>query len=218
MMTESLIDILSHFHYLGLFGALLLCGIGLPIPEDLIIVAGGYFAFLGYTKLIPTIFVLYAGALIGDFSLYGIGRRFGRDILAHRRLTWLFTSTRIHAINHYFQRFGNLTLFFARFMVGLRSTIFLSAGAFKIPFKKMLLFDGVAATLSIPLITYLAYRFGGKLNMLLLWLHRIEHSLLLAVVLVIVFFLIWLRRRKETKEIEKEHPHEKLEIPPEGDA
>jgi membrane protein DedA with SNARE-associated domain len=212
-MTESLIDILSHFHYLGLFGILLLCGIGLPIPEDLVIVTGGYFAYLGYTKLGPTIFVLYAGALIGDLSLYGIGRRFGPDIIAHRRLTWLFTSKRIHAINHYFHRFGNLTLFFARFLVGLRSTIFLSAGAFKISFKKMLLFDGAAATLSIPFITYLAYRFGGELDDFLVWLHRIEHSLVALSVLIVVILIFWIRHRIKEKEAMPILNAEKLEIP-----
>jgi membrane protein DedA with SNARE-associated domain len=132
---------------------LLLCGIGFPLPEDLVIVTGGYFAFLGYTKLVPTILTLYAGALTGDFTLYWIGRRFGPDIIAHRRLTWLFTPKRIKAINHYFHRFGNLTLFFARFLVGLRATIFLSSGAFKIRFRNMVLLDGAVQVASRSLST-----------------------------------------------------------------
>ena len=82
----------------------------------------------------------------------------------------------------------------------------------------MLFFDGVAAILSIPLITYLAYHFGGELDELLVWLHRFEHSVLLAALLGVLFFFFWIRRRRKMKEVEKFLPMEKLEIPREGDS
>jgi membrane protein DedA with SNARE-associated domain len=193
----------SHFHYLGLFFVLVLCGVGFPIPEDVVIISGGYFAYLGYTRLFPTILVLYAGALVGDISLYWIGRRFGPDIIAHRRLTWFFTPKRVMAINHYFHKFGSHTLFFARFLLGLRATIFLSSGAFKIPFKKMLLFDGAAASISVPLITFLAYHFGGELDQFILWLRRVEHAAGVVVVIVvgIILLRIWHRLRGKKEEV-----------------
>jgi len=210
-MTEALIDYLSHFQYLGLFAVLLLCGMGLPLPEDVVLVTGGYFAYMGYTRLIPTIITLYVGALTGDSILYWIGHRFGPDIISHRRLTWLFTPKRIQEINHYFHRYGNLTLFIARFLVGLRAPIFLSAGAFKIPYKKMLLFDGSAALISIPLITYLAYRFGGELDQFLVWLRRAEHVLIVVVAVVIAFFVFRFLTRRRKKAVMME-PKE-LDLP-----
>jgi membrane protein DedA with SNARE-associated domain len=214
---ESYFHYLSHFHYLGLFFLLLLCGAGFPLPEDFVVIAGGYYTYLGHTRLLPTIGVLYAGAVIGDFCLYGIGRRFGSDILAHRRLGWLFSPERVRQINHYFHKYGSTTLFFARFLVGLRSTIFLSAGAFKIPFRKMVLFDGVAAAISIPLITYLAYHFGDELDHFLFWMRRIEHLFLAVAGIFVLFVVMHVRRRLKKKAREdktvKPEPEEVLEPP-----
>ncbi len=210
---ELYFEYFHHFHYLGLFILLLLCGMGLPLPEDIVIIAGGYFVYLGSTQLIPTMGVLYAGALLGDILLYGIGRKFGPDIIAHRRLNWLFTPHRIKAINYYFHHYGSLSFFIARFLVGIRSTFFLTAGAFKVSFKKMLLFDGSAALLSIPLLTYLAYRFGGELDQFLIWIRRVEHwiFILAGLLVIVILFRIYHRRK-----IEKEEPKssEEFQKPP----
>ncbi|MFO1518622.1 MAG: DedA family protein [bacterium] len=213
---ETILQHIGDYHYQGLFVILLLCGAGLPLPEDLVIITGGYLAYLGETRFLPTLIVLYAGAMIGDFLLYGIGRRYGSDIIAHRRLTWLFTPKRVKAINHYFHQYGSRTLFFARFLVGLRAPIFLSAGAFKIPFSKMALFDGAAALLSIPLLTYLAYHFGGELDQLIVWVKRVEHGIWVIAALFFLFigFKVISRLRQkapEPKEEDFEIPVEKEE-------
>lgn len=217
-MLDFYLQYLNHFHYPGLFILLLLCGMGFPIPEDLIIVTGGYLAYLGHIKFVPTLIVLYAGAISGDFCLYWIGRRFGKDILAHRRLTWFFTPHRIKAINHYFHRYGKRTLFFARFLVGLRSTIFLSSGAFKIPFRKVVFLDGAAALLTAPLITFLGYFFGDKLDQLLVWIQRAEHVLVFVVGIAVGIFVVLVYRfiKKKTAEFEAESAE--LEPPPENSS
>ncbi len=211
---DFLLEYLGPYHYVGFFVLLLLCGVGLPIPEDIVIITGGYFAHIGHTRLIPTLATLYVGALSGDFVLYWVGRKFGKEILSHKRLTWFFSPSRIKAINYYFHRYGNRTLFFARFMVGLRSTIFLSSGAFKIPFRRVLLFDGIAASVSVSVVCFLGYYFGDRIDQVLYWLKRLEHWIGLVIGILIGVFLVWIYRffKKQEKEYEKE-PSE-LEPPP----
>ncbi len=212
---ETLLAYLGDFHYLGLFVALLICGFGVPIPEDIVLITGGYLAHLGKTQLIPTIIIVYFGALCGDMIMYSIGRKFGPDILSHHRLTWFFTPKRIKAINHYFHRYGNHTLFFARFLVGFRSALFLSSGALKIPAKKVLFWDGLAALISIPLITTVAYYLGGELDLLRFWVKKIEHGILLTIGATILFLIFrhWRNKKRVQEEAEFEKESDTLEIP-----
>ncbi len=197
---------LGNYHYLGLFGLLILCGLGLPVPEDIIIIAGGYMAYLGDTQLLPTIITLYFGAICGDSIPYWFGRKYGPDIVNHRRLSWVFTPDRIKAINHYFHKYGNATLFFARFMVGLRTPIFLSAGAFKISYRRMLFSDGAAALISIPLITLLAHHFGDQIDHFSTWVRHVEHAIFVVIALVaLTLFLKFISfLRKKNPEYSKE--------------
>ncbi len=209
------LNYLGQYHYIGFFILLLLCGVGLPIPEDLVIVTGGYFAHTGQAKLIPTFIVVYTGAISGDFILYWVGRRFGKEILSHKRLTWFFTPKRIKAINYYFHRYGNRTLFFGRFMVGLRSTIFLSSGAFKIPFRRVVLFNGIAASFSVSFVCFLGYYFGDRIDQVLYWLKRLEHWIGLVVGIAIGIFLVWIFRFFKKQESEYEKEPAELEVPKE---
>ncbi len=213
---ETVFEYLDHFRYLGLFIGLFCCGIGFPFPEDVIVIAGGYFAYLGSLKFFPMLVTLWAGAISGDITLYLIGRKFGREILAHRRLTWFFTNKRITTINHYFHRYGRRTLFFARFLIGLRSTIFLTTGAFKVPFRKVILFDGASVLVSVSAISMLAYHFGDKIDLFFHWVKRVEHALAVIIPLIMLYigFKIY-RHFKEEKEMNI--PEEKeLEPPPDA--
>lgn len=199
---------LTQFKYLAFFLLLLLCGLGLPIPEDIVIVIGGYLSHLKETEFLPTLLTLYVGAISGDFCLYWIGRRYGQDILKHRRLQWFFPEKRIKAINYYFHTYGSRTFFFARFLVGLRSTIFLSGGAFKVPFRKVLLMNGLAASFSVTAVASLGYFFGDQLDQLLFWMKRVERVLILVVGVVIGFVIMAFIRflKKQEANFEKESP------------
>ena len=211
-MFDVYLEYLTQFHYIGLFFALLLCGIGMPIPEDIIIIIGGYLAYIGQINFLWAWIVLYLGATCGDYILYWIGHKYGQDILSHRRMNRFFTPKRIHAINHYFHRYGNRTLFFARFMVGLRSTIFLSAGAFKISFRKLVLLNGSAAFCSVSFVLFLAYHFGDKLDQVVIWFKRFEHVVLILVLLLAVLFFLKIRQFFKEEPIEKEILSEDLDL------
>lgn len=211
---DHYLSTLSQFKYLAFFILLLLCGLGLPIPEDVVIIIGGYLAHTGDTEFIPTLLTLYVGAISGDFCLYWIGRRFGQDIINHKRLNRFFSPKRIKAINYYFHKYGNRTFFFARFLVGLRSTIFLSSGAFKVSFRKVLIMDGLAASISVTFVTCLGYFFGNQLDQLLFWMKRVERVLILVVGIVIGLVIMAFIRflKKQERAIEQESAE--LEVPP----
>lgn len=188
--------------YVVLFLALVVCGVGNPIPEDVILITGGYLAFARLTLFWPTLCVVYGGVLAGDLLLYYFGRRYGQQIIMHKRLHRIIPPERVDRIRHNFRRRGHWAVFFARFLVGLRSPTFLVSGVMHVPFRRFLLLDGLGALISVPLFVGLGFLFGGNIDVLRHDMKRFEHWSMAAGVVLVAAYLIylWWRSRKEEKD------------------
>ena len=49
-ILQLLVEFFSQYGYIAVFGVLILCGFGLPIPEDITLVSGGIISALGNTN------------------------------------------------------------------------------------------------------------------------------------------------------------------------
>src|SRR5258708_30333697 len=68
--------------YLWLIGILLLCGLGLPIPEDISLIAAGYFSYKGVLQVHRAAVICLAAVLAGGSLAFFIGRDFCPGVLA----------------------------------------------------------------------------------------------------------------------------------------
>ena len=144
----------QQFGYFAVFWVLVLCGFGIPIPEDVTLVAGGVISGLGYTN----VHIMFAVGMAGVL---------------------------------------------ARFLPGLRSPIFLTAGmSGRISFWQWLQMDGFAALISVPLWIYLGSIGAENKDWLMLQVHRFQHGLF-AVLGVAAVFLIWHFWRKRGQLLER---------------
>ncbi|MBS7457037.1 DedA family protein [Coralloluteibacterium stylophorae] len=200
-ILSLLVDFFSDYGYLAVFLILLACGFGVPIPEDVTLVAGGIISGLGYANVHLMFGVCMVGVLLGDSTMFLIGRHFGVRALRWRWVNWLLTPARYARVQQKFERYGTRLLFIARFLPGLRSPIFLTAGMTRrVSYLKFLMLDGLAALISVPIWVYLGDYGADNHEWLLLWLKRGQTGLyvVLGVVgLAIVWYLVrkHLRRR-----------------------
>lgn len=165
------------------------------MPEDIILFTLGYLSFTGSVTLSGSIAVATAGVLIGDASIYWIGRIYGERILRYPLFRKLFSEERLETVRTTFHQNGNMYLFFARFTPGLRAVTFWSAGTFKIPFRTFLLMDGTAALISVPALTYLAYRLGEAFETYIGDVREVIGWLGLAAIVMLV--IVTIRRRRK---------------------
>ena len=121
--------------YLWLFTILLLCGFGLPIPEDISLIAAGYFSWRakqGHPTPVSTSTwrspSVSLAVLAGDTIAFFFGRRYGRRVLASNLARRYFTPKRQLRTRAYFRKFGSKVVLVGRFTPGLRFTIFFTAG------------------------------------------------------------------------------------------
>ena len=161
-----MLALLEHFFiefgYAAVFLVLVLCGFGIPIPEDVTLVAGGVISGLHFTNVHIMVAVGLAGVLVGDGLMFLLGKYFGESILKFKPVARLMPPKRYAQVQEKFDKYGNRVLFVARFLPGLRSPIFLTAGmSGKVSFWQWLAMDGVAAMISAPFWVYLG-DFGAE--------------------------------------------------------
>jgi len=202
-LLEELINLFTQHDYLAVFLVLLICGMGVPIPEDITLVAGGVISGLGYSNVHIMFGVGMAGVLIGDTIMFTLGRYYGENALRWRWVSWLVTPERRELVQQKFDRYGNRLLFIARFLPGLRSPVFFIAGwSRRVSLLKFLMLDGAAALISVPFWVYLGYYGADNHEWLMQWVHRGKTGLWIAlgVLTVAVVIFAWKRHHLSKQE------------------
>lgn len=189
----GLIAQLEEHLYLSLFAVLVVCGLGLPLPEEMIFLAAGYAGRkLGADPLLLCLSG-FCGVMVGDLVPYAIGRHFGSRLLRARWFARICPEVvRTHA-EGFFRRRGASAIFLARFVAGLRTPVFMLAGALGTPLPAFVFWDGLGAALSCPACILLAYQVGPAATE---WIAR-GHELLYwgLAVLAAAAMLAWKRRK-----------------------
>jgi membrane protein DedA with SNARE-associated domain len=198
-----LTDLSSGLSYFIIFGILVACGLGFPLPEDIPLVASGYLVWDGTMAWGAAVVVTLTGVGIGDSILFFIGRKLGMRILEpapNRRV--LFPPHRVRRTRAYFRKYGEKIVFFARFVAGFRAVAFFMAGAMRMPFSRFILLDMLAALMSVPLWMGLGYSlghyFGSEIGEILARLKSFKHgvTLLTATVVIAVLVKLFLKYRQ----------------------
>jgi membrane protein DedA with SNARE-associated domain len=181
--------LITHFPYLGLFLLLILGGIGLPFPEDATLILCGVLISVEAVRPIEALCVVYAGVLAADLLLYWVGRKYGPEIITHKRFRKIVSPKTLAAIRKKFDRWGILVVLVGRHLVGLRSQILLVSGVMKMPPVKFIIADGISSLVTIALMAGAGYMGGNSLQVIRKDMTKLGH---LAVVVVVISLIVCL--------------------------
>jgi len=201
----ALEQFLEEFTYAGIFIALFLGGVGVPLPEEVPVLTAGVLAHEGVVRWWLALPVCVLGVLSGDTVLYWVGRHWGERVLAWRLVRRVLTREREETLKESYRRHGVKIVFTARHVVGLRAAAFLTAGIARVPFPRFLGADFAASMLGVPTSFGLAFFFTDQLEQILTDVRRVERWLiLLAFVALAVFIIVRAWRRGAALEREAE--------------
>jgi membrane protein DedA with SNARE-associated domain len=201
--VETLQGFVDHFTYLGIFAVLLLGSLGVPIPEEMAVIAAAVLSHEGIVRWWLALPVCLAGVLSGDIVLYWVGRYWGENVLNWPTVRLVLTPTRVQWLQAAYRRNAIKTIVTARLVMGLRAAAFLTAGMARVPFWKFIVADTGAAALGVPFLFGLAYFFMDEITAIVADVRRVERWLALAGLLVLAMVLVisvWRGRRDLLRE------------------
>jgi membrane protein DedA with SNARE-associated domain len=199
----SIAQFLEEFTYLGVFLILFVAGLGVPIPEELPIMAGGVLAHEGVVRWWLMLPVCVLGVLSGDVVLYWIGRHWGERVLSWRAVRFVMSREREESLKAAYRRHGVKIVFTARHVMGLRAAAFLTAGIARVPFGKFLAVDAAAAMVGVPVSFGLAFFFTDQLEAIIAGVHRVERWVVI-LALVVAAAWIGIRAYRRSQALERE--------------
>ncbi len=202
LLADAAEGLLGDASYIWVIIFLILTGCGLPIPEEVGIIAAGVWAADGAMNFWLGLAACLFGCIIGDSIMYFIGYRFGKSVLReHPRFIGFLTPEREKKIEELIRRKGWMVLFTSRFMLGVRGPMYLTAGILHYPYRRFLLTDLVCATIVVTLFYGLAWYFGPDI---LAWIRKAEKGLTIVVVLALIggALLFWVHRRRSKAVLE----------------
>jgi membrane protein DedA with SNARE-associated domain len=216
---QTLQDVLDILGYPAVVLFIMIESAGVPFPgETMLLLASFYSAVDGQLQLPIIISCAAFGAIVGDNLGYFAGRTGGRALI-DRYGKYLFLKPRhIARAERFFEKYGDQTVFFGRFISILRTWSAFLAGVNHMHWRNFLIYNaagGISWAIVYGLIGYFAgrifqYDFGAveRLARNISWGFAI-----LVVIAAIVIFLFIRRRRKQRKQAPKNTDVKKEEQP-----
>jgi membrane protein DedA with SNARE-associated domain len=159
-MAFDAAELLAHWGYAAIFVAVVLGNIGFPVPEETILVLGGYLAQRGTLRVGLVMAIGIVSAVAGDGIGYWLGRRYGRPAI-ERYGRWVHvTPARLERVYGFVTRYGAWAVFCARFVAGLRFLAGPLAGATGLRPLAFATGNVLGACLFVPVVVGLGYLLG----------------------------------------------------------
>lgn len=197
-MNVDIITLVEQYGYAALFFTLWLGIVGLPIPDEVIVMTGGLVVSLGLLKPIPAFFVTYLGVVTGLMIGYGLGRYMGEPAVK-----WLSKKKSmdkyVKKSNRLVHKYGSYSLCISYFLPVVRHIVPYLVGAGRMSFARYCLCSFSAGFVWTLLFFTIGRSFGSYIESIGHTVQMYGYYTLPAI--FVVAFLLWivwrLKRKKQ---------------------
>jgi membrane protein DedA with SNARE-associated domain len=186
---------LSTWGYLGVFICVFIGNVGIPIPEETVLLAAGFLAGRHSMDLRTLYAVGIVSASVGDCAGFLVGRTGGKPLLEQLAQKYRFARQHYDRLQTFFQEHGNKAVFLARFVAGARSMAGPMAGATGMPFWRFLGWNLLGACIWCPVVITVGYFLGNELDWVAGMAHRAGYWIAGTAVLALAMMWFFWRRK-----------------------
>ena len=187
--------LIDRWRYLAIFVIVILGNLGLPVPEEAVLILAGFLVWGGKLQLRPVLAVSIMGAIVGDNLGYWAGRHYGQTAIRRYGHHLFITEERFEVMQRFVERYGPMAVFVARFLPGLRFLAGPLAGTAGLRFPSFLVSNALGATVYVPIMVGLGYAIGLGLGDYAEEFRRvvgeIEYAALIVLIILSVGLLGW---------------------------
>ena len=192
---------LSTWGYLGIFVCVFIGNLGVPVPEETVLLVAGFLAGRGDLELRVVYVVGVGSAVTGDCCGFLFGRTSGQRLFESLARRYQFVRRRYDRLQDFFKAHGAKAVFMARFVAGARFLAGPMAGAAGMSFVRFLGWNMLGALVWCLLVISVGYLVGDELEAVAHVFHLATQWIALAVFLALVgFWLLWRERQQRRSE------------------
>lgn len=155
-------DYIAQYGYGALFALFFLGILGMPLPEETLLVFSGFLVSTGQLAYWPTLLVCFLGSVTAMTTAYWIGRTLGFPFLERygKRLGMGYTLYK--KTEEWFNRVGKWALPLGYFIPGVRQFTAYFAGITRLPFPTFLLYTYAGGLFWSLLFVTLGWQLGER--------------------------------------------------------
>jgi membrane protein DedA with SNARE-associated domain len=215
--VDTLHHLLSTWGYLAVFLFVAVESTGIPFPGETMLITAAAYAGAGHLQIPFVIAAAAIGAIMGDNAGYLVGRTGGREIALRYGKVFRLDEAKLGVAERFFDRYGDKTVFFGRFVAILRAWAAFLAGVNRMRWGKFFLFNAAGGITWSVLYGVLAFELGKNLPLLDKIVKTVGYvGVGGAVVAAVVLFVLYRRRRGRAGANRSDAPHDSEAVPPAG--
>ena len=180
--------------YLSICLAMFLENIIPPIPSEIIMPLGGFLVYQKKLNFYILVFWGLFGTIAGSLPWYYLGKLVNEKRISNfldKRGKYLgISSFDLLKSKRWFDKYGNLLVFWGRLIPGIRTLVSVPAGMELMPFKKFFIWTTLGSLIWVTLLTYAGYKFGENYQIIESYLNQINYIIKPLLLLIFLYFLI----------------------------
>jgi membrane protein DedA with SNARE-associated domain len=159
-VVATILNFAQSAGYPLLFGLILAESGGVPVPGETALITAAALAGQGKLSIGLVIPIAVCAAILGDNLGYLVGRRFGRGLLERPGVLVAHRHRVLALADPFFARHGPKTVFFGRWILGLRTWAAWLAGASRMHWRSFAVWNAAGAVSWASTVGLVAYLLG----------------------------------------------------------
>jgi membrane protein DedA with SNARE-associated domain len=195
--ANYLVQLIYQFGFFGIVIAMTIESTFIPLPSELILIPAGYLWYKGLMDPFSIIVASIIGSIIGSYFSYWLGEKLGRPFIKKHKKYFLLTDEKLGKIELFFNKYGAVSIFFARLILGVRHYISFPAGFAKMNKWKFILYTCLGAGLWSIFLMSLGYFLGTQVELVKTYISYV--TIVVIAIIILVFVIIKVRNKKSKK-------------------
>lgn len=193
--VESVLGWVAHYGYVGIFGLLMLGIVGLPIPDETLLMFTGYLIFKHELEPLPAFAAGFLGSICGITVSYALGRMLGLFLVTRLGHFLHIEPEALEQVRAWYERKGKYGLVISYFIPGIRHLAAYVAGSSRLSLPVFATFAYLGGLLWSSSFISIGYVLGDEWQQMSVSLHRYLLIGAGVITVVIAIGFILMRRR-----------------------
>ena len=189
-LTTHITELLSQLGYLGVFVFMAMESMVFPVPSEAVMPPAGMLIAQGRMSVMGVLLASSLGSIVGSLLSYAIGQYGGRPFIDRFGKYMLLSHEDLETTEHYFNKYGSVTVFVCRFIPVIRHLISIPAGLAKMPIGLFVVLTVAGATTWNMFLAWAGVVWQAHWNQIMAYRHVIDRIVGVGLLVLIGYFVV----------------------------